>query len=182
MQSMMYVRRMAVGGLLMFLGIVAACDDNTGPGDDFLIRLPADNVASAVVESIHVSSVSPDSVEFEWEAAPGADAYSVVFWRADSRDDMRLLEADYASPGLVFELPAPEIVQVPFDPDDPDDDRELAVVQLRVAHSDIASRLVEEGVVPGRESYWVWTVYARKGAREWRSSETQRLVLTLSSP
>lgn len=179
-RSFFNVRRLAAAGVLVFAGLAAACDDSTGPGDDFLIRLPSDNVVSATVVSFTVSPTSPDSIHFEWEAAPGATSYEITFWRAESRDEMRMLRADYSSPAFTFDLPTAEVVRVPFTPDDPEDVRELAVVQKKVAYSEVAQLLTELGAAPGQEVYFTWTVHARKGGKSWRSSETQRMVLKLA--
>lgn len=181
-KSFFNVRRLTAVGVLLFAGLAAACEDNTGPGEDFLIRLPTDNVVSATVVSFTISPTSPDSIHFEWEAAPGATSYDITFWRAESRDAMRRLEADYSSPAFTFDLPTAEVVRVPFNASDPEDQRELAVVQRKVAYGEVAQRLTELGAAPDQESYFTWTVHARKGGKTWRSSETQRMVLKLAQP
>jgi hypothetical protein len=181
MHSMMIfsLKRYAAAGLLLLAGLVTACSESTGPGEDFLIRLPSDNLASATVATFTASSSSESQIHFEWEPALGATEYTITFWRAEDRDQMRLLEADYTRPAFAIETGSAEVVEVPFNADDPDDLRTLAVVQHEVGLSDLASHLAELGAEPGDGLYFVWTVYAHKGSKMWRSSETHRMVLNL---
>lgn len=176
-------RKISMGAWAMLLAVfvmggVAACGDATGPSGDFLIRLPDDNPPSAFVVSFTASQSSTESIDFEWEPATGADSYRVVFWRSADRDAMNQLQGDFSSPAFTLEVASPHVSEVEFNPSNDEDERTLTVVQHEARLSDVAAMLSAAGIPAGEQAFFVWSVFAESGGQQWRSIETQRMVLT----
>ena len=173
-------RRRILQGLATVLTtglIFTACGDVTGPSGEFLLRYPADPGTRGAT-AFTFSEASTATIEFEWEAASGADRYEIVFWRAADIDSVSRHQVNFDEPTFSIAVSSPEVVYVSFNPNrNPPDERELAVVRHAPTHSEITALMQAAGLAADQTHYFVWTVYAEDSTRRWRSPENHRLSL-----
>lgn len=169
--------------LLIAVFVLSACEV-TGPERAFLLRFPEDVIhgEELTVPLYTAAADSSGTVDFEWEAAPGAKAYELTFWRAADADSMNQHRVDFETPSFAITAPSAQAVMVPFNPGDPEDERELAVVQFDLELSELARVLESAGMPEDEELYFIWSVFAEDQDGRWRSPENQRIRFILLPP
>lgn len=179
-------RRILLGlGTVLTAGLLlSACSDATGPSRTFMLRYPDDPGLSGATP-FTISEDGTETIDFEWEAAPGATRYEITFWRADDLDSVNQHLVDFDQPTFSVAVSSPEVVLVWYDEGYelngeyiiPPDERELPVVQHSPTHSELVALMQSAGLAADELHYFVWSVYAEDSSGRWRSPENHRLSL-----
>lgn len=161
---------------------LVACQDPTAVDQlsDFMILSPGDYYFASPV-ALRPSATSTDSVLFRWAPAPGAERYTIIFARAESRDSLTNYRADLSNPTFSIPVDQPQAITIPFGTPSATDTIPLPrypalqhVLKLRDLDALLASQ------PKGVPLYFVWSMEAHQGSRTARSIEKHRLVITRS--
>ena len=157
-----------------------SCTDPVGVDElsDFMILAPGDYYFTAPL-TIRPGTASADSVIFRWEAARGAESYSIIFSPAASRDSLDEYLADINAPVLTIPVAQPQTIMVNYGIPSPLLDTvpvaQYPALQHVVYLRDLDALLASYPV--GQPIHFVWSMLANKGSQTARSIELHRLIV-----
>ncbi len=160
-----------------------SCSDPIAVDDlsDFMILAPGDYFFIAPL-TIRPASASTDSVVFRWEAAWGAERYTIVFAQAHSRDSLNNYRADFSTPAFTIPVNQPKAITIPYGVPNPLLDAvpvaQYPALEHVVRLSDLDAALASHP--KGVPLYFVWSIQAHRGSRTRRSIEVHRLIIMRS--